>query len=315
MTAIRNTPANVKDYRQDMRDAFTIELERCKLTYDELANSISDKRDAILPNVDKFIVNITDYPEFQQNTYINGRLETIAKGMYEDKRNDMFSKHLCFRLVSYAVDLRKISELKHKIEIYEKCLMLDGIEYKKIINTFYTTVQNKMILEGKGYRLEGKLGYICINRVINTGKVVPDYAATNKKRKELEQQGVRIWNEDEAKFAKENGLPYDAVKPPVIYKQDEAWYELALCSCTLWKGFSYKLKFIDYRHNSVRQYSNDDLIRISNNDKTKICQLPISMKIKLSLCLKVDNILYTKFIRNDAQTKCGFISNHRKGGQ
>ena len=38
-----------------------------------------------------------------------------------------------------------------------------------------------------------------------------------------------------------------------------------------------------------------------NNDINKICNLPIDVRTKLNLCLKVDDTLYTKFIRNENQ--------------
>jgi hypothetical protein len=308
--AIRRTTIAISDYYQDMKDSFTVELERARLTYDELASHSLEKRSKLVPDIDKFALPVIDYPEFQQNKYINGRLENAAKGMYEDKRNDLEHKHLCFRLVAYAVDLRKIADLEKKIKLYEKCLAVSKTEYREILNTFYNEVHNKLILEAHGYRLEGKLGFICINRVINTGVQICDFNATNKRRKELESQGIHIWNKAEAEFAKKNGIEYNAVDPKV-YKADESWYELALCNCLLPNRRAYKLSMIDYRGVKVRQYTNDELIALCNADKSKICDLPISLKIKLSLCLKTDKMMYSKFIRNEAQTKCGFISYSR----
>ena len=229
--------------------------------------------------------------------------------MYEDKRNDLEHKHLCFRLVTYAVDLRKMSELEQKIKLYEKCIALNYADYRNIIGIFYNKVHDVLILKAHGYRLEGKLGYVCINRVLNTGCKICDFVATNKYKKELEAKGIRIWNREEAEFAKANGLEYDAVDPR-IYKSDESWYELALCNCNLHRAYGYKLSMIDYRSVKVRQYTNEGLIKLTGGDKEKICHLPVSLKIKLSLCLQVDKLMYTKFVRNEAQTKCGFEAHH-----
>ena len=63
---------------------------------------------------------------------------------------------------------------------------------------------------------------------------------------------------------------------------------------------------IDYRSVKVRQYTNDGLIKLTGGDKEKICHLPVSLKIKLTLCLQVDKLMYTKFVRNENQTKCGY---------
>lgn len=40
MTAVRLNPINMSKYHQDMKDAFTLELERARLSYDELAGNI-----------------------------------------------------------------------------------------------------------------------------------------------------------------------------------------------------------------------------------------------------------------------------------
>lgn len=311
MTAIRNTPANLKTYWRDMRESFTIELERSKLEYDELISSIKDKRDLLVPNLDKFKVKIIDYPEFQQNKYINGRLEDVAKGMYQDKTNTFELKHLCFRLVGYAVDLRKIYELEKAMSLYEKCLLLNGKEYRKIINTFYVALQKKMLFEGHGYRLEGKLGYVCITRILNTGAKIPDYMATKRRKEELEAQGIRVWNKEEAEFCKENGIEYDAVDC-TIYRQDDAWYDLSLINCNVYGPLANKINFIDFRGVKTRGFTNDQLIKMCGEDKEKIFNLDLSMKNKLVLLLKVDKTMYTKFIRNESQTKCGISKSNRK---
>lgn len=311
MTAVRINPINLSKYYQDMKDAYTLELERARLSYDELADNMVEKRSKIVPYVDTFALPIIDYPEFQQNKYINGRLETAAKGMYEDKRNDLEHKHLCFRLVAYAVDLRKMNELAQKIKLYEKCVDIKYNDYRDIVRAFYNKVHEALIIKAHGYRLEGKLGFVCINRVLNTGCKICDFIATARYKKELQAKGIRVWNREEAEFAKANGLEYDAVDAR-IYKADESWYELALCNCALPRALSYKLHTIDYRSPEIRKYNYEGLIELTGGDKEKICQLPISLKIKLSLCLQVDKIMYTKFIRNEQQTKCGYGSHRWK---
>ena len=95
---------NVPQYYKDFIEENKIKRERARITVDELTSTIAAKRSAIVPDVDKFKYPVIDYPEFQQNKYINGRLENAAKGMFEDERKDPEMKHLCFRLVGYAVD-------------------------------------------------------------------------------------------------------------------------------------------------------------------------------------------------------------------
>ena len=48
-----------------------------------------------------------------------------------------------------------------------------------------------------------------------------------------------------------------------------------------------------------------------NGDTKKICELPLDLKTKVTLCDKADKILYTKFIRNEAQKPITFSKTNR----
>ena len=58
----------------------------------------------------------------------------------------------------------------------------------------------------------------------------------------------------------------------------------------------------DYRSIELRGKSNKQLIEECDNNLEKICELPIDMKCKLHMCVEVDKMLYTNFIRNEGQT-------------
>lgn len=305
MTAIRCKSKSCKEYYQDAMDKTSIRLERARITYDTLTATIKDKRSAIVPNVDKFKYPIIDYPEFQQNKYINGRLESAAKGLYADTRNDMELKHLCFQLVGYAVDLRKIVELEKEMKLCEKILSLTPNQYKEIVKVYYDKVQRFLVLDGYGYRLEGKFGWICFNRVVNTGSKICDFQLTRRNREKLIAEGKEVWNKEEAEFCEKNGIPYNAVDPRV-YREPDAWYEFCICQSKLPNAKSLKLEGIDTRDAKIRKYTNAELVELAKGDKNYIMNLPLGLKIKLTLCLDVDKTLYTKYIRNENQTKSRF---------
>ena len=48
-----------------------------------------------------------------------------------------------------------------------------------------------------------------------------------------------------------------------------------------------------------------------NGDINKICELPLDLKTKVTLCDKADKILYTKFIRNENQKPITFVKTNR----
>ena len=85
--------------------------------------------------------------------------------------------------------------------------------------------------------------------------------------------------------------------------------------CKLPNGTKLKLQIGDYRHSSIRGKSNDELIAQCNSNTERICNLPIDLKTKLTLCDKADKILYTKFIRNETQTSVTFTKVNSKDRQ
>ena len=58
----------------------------------------------------------------------------------------------------------------------------------------------------------------------------------------------------------------------------------------------------DYRSVELRGKTNQQLIEECGRDLNKICELPIDMKSKIHMCVEVDSMLYTNFIRNEGQT-------------
>ena len=304
---------NVPQYYKDFIEENKIKRERSRITLDELTATITSKRSAIVPDVDKFKYPVIDYPEFQQNKYINGRLENAAKGMFEDERKDPEIKHLCFRLVGYAVALRNIYEETEKIRVLDKMINLTLKEYKAIVKTYYNAVQKELILKGHAYRLEDKLGWICINRVLNTGAKVCDFEATRKNKIKLIDEGKQIYNKDDAEYCRQHGIEYDAVNA-TVYKADEVWYEYCLLGSKI-QGRNLCFKTIDTKDIKLRQYSNEDLLKLTDNDVNKIMNLDVSMKHKFVLCIQADKTLYTKFIRNEEQKKSLYGTYSRKSGQ
>lgn len=308
-----NKAINVPQYYKDFIDENKIKRERARIAVDELTATIVAKRSAIVPDVDKFKYPVIDYPEFQQNKYINGRLENAAKGMFEDERKDPEMKHLCFRLIGYAVDLRKIYEETEKIKRYDKFINLSFSEYKRIVKIYYNAVIRELVLNGNGYRLEDKLGWICINRVLNTGAKVCDFAATLKNKRRLIAEGKQIYNKDEAEYCKAHGIEYNAVNA-TVYKADEVWYEYCLLGSRV-QGRMLCFKPVDTKDAKLRPYRVEEILKLVDNDVNKIMDLDLSMKHKFALCMKADKTLYTKFIRNEEQKKSLYGSYSRKGRQ
>ena len=302
---IKETPTNIKVYYNSMKEAITRKHKETVEAFDSLRLLMSISYEEIKSNIDvykkDFKVDLTDYPEFIKDKYIDGTFLKVAKGMFINRKNNYKLVADLFNLYNYAKKQKEKNDLVYQIELYEKLLKLSLKEYTNILRIYMTQVHKKMILDGEGYVFGENIGWICINRCL-IGKHRPklDYAATKKKKEEFIKAGKRIYSQKEADWCKRNGIEYKT-EDYRVFIDKEYCYEIPLLGCKLPDGTKYKLDISDYRHTSVRGKTNEDLIKECNYDTNKICELQVDLKTKVTLCDIADKILYTKFIRNETQ--------------
>ena len=185
-------------------------------------------------------------------------------------------------------------------------------QYQEVLQSFYTEVHKKLIIDGVGYVFESPIGWICINRckIVQGKRRLLDFKATKDNKEKLLAEGKRLWNKDEADYAKVVGADYDGVDYRVFLNKDVC-YEMPLINCRLNSGEKYRLT-PTFARRHIKGKTNADLIAECNNDINKICELPIDIMLKLKLCLETDNILYLNFIRNEAQQSAHTPKANRK---
>lgn len=308
--SIKETPTNFRVYYRLFVEDNKQKLENALIEKEDLEEAVKTKYSTVSAWKDvykkEFNIDLDSYDEFTNNKYITGRFYKVAKGLLINKQNDYELVTDLFNLFDLADTQKQLHDCESKIAFYKKCIALKLKDYTNILRTYYTEVHKKLILEGQGYSFSNNIGWICINRCIfDKKKPMLDYAATKKKEKELLEQGKRIYNKEEADWCLRNGLEYKA-EDKRVFVYNEYCYQIPLINCKLTNGDKLKLEITDYRHKDLRGKTNDDIIKLCNNDIKKICELPLDLKTKLTLCDKADKILYTKFIRNEAQKPITF---------
>lgn len=318
MINVRQTSVGAKRYYTGMKDTYADRKakaeERIEILKEEtkvLHNTILESYNA---NNTLYKCEVTQFKEFVNNEYVNGELYRTAKGILINKDGN-------FELVGAAYDLYKLAEYQKTIHDLEKeiikcdkMLSLNMKEYMSILKAFYFKVHEKMILEGCGYAIE-YLGFICINRcATDNPKKALDFEATNKRKKELLEQGVRLYNKKEADWCKEHGVEYNGVDYRVYQKVD-AYYEIVLSGVKLDHGNNLTFSPIDYTAPELRKLKYEGMKALCNNDTKEICKLETDVRAKLQMCLDIDKTLYTKFIRNENQKPSIFTKIGRKNRQ
>lgn len=293
----------------EIRENLIKEVTPLKARVNELHDTIKDG----IADYNKAVsFNLNSYIEFVKNQYNSGTLQRAIRN-YITNNPDKYETCVELKdLVEYVGKQKELYDLEKKIAHYDKCLSLSLAEYYNMVRTYYFEVAKQMVLKGYAYHFEGALGYIIINRCkVRKGRRAVDFAKTAARKKELEAQGVQIWDKDQAEFAKKHGLEYNAVKA-TVYQNEEAFYEVVLINSFAKGGDKLRFCVPNTVANNIKDKTYDELLELCGRDVNKICELGLDLRKKAILCMKVDNTLYTKYIRNEEQRSYGLTKAYRK---
>ena len=303
--AIKEIPTNFRVYYKAMHDAVQPKYEKAVEDYEKMLVEERALYDEVKSMLDvykqTYKINLMDYKEFVNNSYIDGIFFNHAKSLFVNKKDNYKAKTSLYRLYKLAKFQKDVHDLKHQIDVWEKMLDVTIDQYKDILEEFYNEVTRHLIVKGEGYVFEQPLGWLCINRckVVQGRRRILDYKATKENKQKLLNDGKRLWNKDEAKYAASIGADYNGVDYRV-FKNEEYCYEFALINCRVTKEEKMQFKVTD-SHRLLNNKSEDELIKECDGDINKICNLRINPRRKLFMCLKTDDILYLNFIRNEGQ--------------
>lgn len=313
--AIKEVSVSYRSYYKAMRDSIRPKYEEAVNLYEtklieerELYNNVKVKIDVYK---DLYKLNLMSYNEFAENSYTTGDFYNAAKALFINRKKDYIATTPTYDLYKLARLQKELHTTKHQIDVYEQMLDLSIEEYRKVLESFYNEVHKHMIINGEGYVFEEPLGWVCINRckIVKGRRKKLNFKATKENKERLLAEGKRLWNKEEAEYARSLGLEYDGVDYRV-YLDNEAVYEIPIINCRLSMN-SYRF-YVPYARRHTVGKSEEELIAKCNNDKEKICELNTDLKMKLKLCLKVDDLLYLNFIRNEAQQSAHTPKANRK---
>lgn len=303
-------------YYKKMKIDYTEKREELVKQFEELDARTKELHKNITSDLDTYgkavHVDLAGYKELAKNVYENGAFYRVIKNALLRYPED-YQRSIEFKeLVEYVGKKKDMYDIEPKIKHYDKCLALSLEQYRELLKTFYDEVTRQMVLEGYGYRFEGRLGYVVINRCRKyKGRRSIDIHKTKERKKELEAQGIQVWDKDQAAFAKKHGLEYNAVSA-TVYQNVEAFYEVVLVDCNIPNGNKLKFRVPNTVSHKIEERSYEDMIRNCNRDVNEICKLPIDFRKKAYLCMEVDKTLYKKYIRNEEQVALSIAKVSRK---
>lgn len=301
----RNHPSNIQEYYTRMHDRAIYrvdkvrdELEEKRIQCIALKEEIKSKADIYK---DKYKIDLMKYNEFRNNIFTSGEFRRAAMLAYMNRKENHTLVLELYNLVKLVNLQKRVLELERQFRIYRVLSTISFTDYRKVVTSYYNKVQ-EFLLDGKGYAFTGRMGWTCINRYKKcTKQETLDYEATRKAKEKLIAEGKRPYDAEEAKWCKERGISYDGVKYAVVRKE-EYDYELPLIESHIPGGKSFKhITSSDYIGVKLRGKTYDDIIKLCNNNVDEVVDLEMDIKKKLAICLRINPLLYTKYIRHESQ--------------
>ena len=305
MAQIKPMPVHIREYYKAMREVYTQKKDEALKEKEGLISELEVLHSDILERHEEYLkykVNLSNYPEFINNEYTDGSFLRMAKGAYLNRQGKYELTSDLFTLLKFAKKQYHLYELNQQLDLYDRILSIKVNTYTAYMRMYFNEVHKKMILEGCAYHFGQNIGDVLINRVrVNNKRKVLDYKATKEKKAEIKSNGGRIYNKEEAEWCEKNGIDYNA-EDYRVYLDGEYLYEIFMTNQRYTAAHSFEFSPQDYRSANLRGKSNKQLIEECGGDLNKICELPIDLKTKLHMCVEVDKMLYTNFIRNEGQT-------------
>lgn len=206
---------------------------------------------------------------------------------------------ILLQLLRYSELLKFIYNCDKKIELANNRSKITPKQYKEYIKKYYMQSVHKTLLDGNAYRFSHGIGDLMINywKYVNgvRSKIV-DWNATNKRKKEILDAGLKLYDKEEAEIYKIRGLKYDGI-PYVVYKTNNEYFDIELVNCKSFSKKNIKFKHANYIPAKFRKRTPEDIANQFNSVE-EIAVQDLGIRHKLIVALEKDPTIYLKYIRN-----------------
>lgn len=292
---ISNADKSIKEYQQkiaDLQDNKIATRQYLEEHKEEIYNS--------------FNIDLDTKQEWIENKHIDKTLYDLSIKLLRYNQEDLL-RELLVMLNKYCVILYSEFKYNRLISLAYKRKNLTLAEYKKFVAIYYNKV-HESVLNGHGYRFAHGLGTFIINYwELDPNKVRGEYKidfdATNKRKKELIEKGCKLYDDVEATWYKERGIPYDGVEYR-IYKHEDHFYDITfICSRIFKSNRAFKFQRTEYINSKYRGLSYKEIADTYCKSIEDIVNLQVDIRYKLNILLYLFPNKYLQFVRNETRHK------------
>lgn len=300
---------DIKDYYKAFINNANSDIEKYQEEYDTNHKILKTSKEYvskfILYTASQFNIRLNeDFP----NTWINEKYDKDEhlKELIDINLTDAVGEDriILLQLLRYNETLKYCHECLRRIELAKNRSKIKLKDYKEYLRKYYMQAVHKAMLNGYAYRFGYGIGDLMINywKYVNgVKKKIVDWNATNKRKQEILNAGLKPYDKDEAEIYKIRGIKYDGI-PYVVYKTNTEYFDIELWNCKYKGNGKLRFKHSNYIPYKFRGKSVEELANMfSSIDEIAVQDLGI--RHKLITCVEKDPTLYLKYIRNVDKVK------------
>ena len=295
---------DIKDYYKAFIDNANSDIEK----YQEARNTNYDILKSTKEYINKFILYINH--QFGINLKEKFPIAWIEEKYCKDEDLTNIVKEkiisavgedrvILLHILRYSEVIKFIYTCDKQIALAKERAKITPKKYKEYLKKYYMQSVHKALLNGYAYRFSHGIGDVMINywKYVDgvRGKIV-DWAATNKRKQEILEAGLKLYNKDEAEIYKIRGLKYDGI-PYVVYKTNKEYYDIELVNCKSFSKNNIKFKHANYIPYKFRKRTPEDIAN-EFNSVDEIAVQDLGIRHKLIVAIEKDPTIYLKYIRN-----------------
>lgn len=297
---------NINDYYYMFINQAKKNIPIYKEKYETAYNILQSCKDNLKENIDKIEalgIKLEDYPIEWGRTKYNSeeQLFNKAHGLLK-KYTSGNNRILILQVVKYCSLLKHCSRHINNYDTAIHTSTIKFTEFRRLIKMFYFSV-HASILNGYAYTYSYGIGDLIISRWKVSDNVKPtiDFAATNKRKKEILDAGGKLYNKNEAAWYAARGIKYDA-EDYRVYRKDNFRYEVDITNSSIINSKNKEFETIQWVDKSLRGMPQSELAETFNS-RGEIYNMDADIRYKLNCILHKYPTEYLKFIRNAEQSK------------
>lgn len=290
---IDNANSDIEKYQEEYKVNYNV----VKATKEYLKNYVTHIGHQFNIYLNENFPNSWENTKYDKNEHLREMIDINLKNTVGEDRT------ILLQLLRYNEVLKYCSLCLRKIELAKQRAKLKPKDYKEYLRKYYMQGVHKALIDGFAYRFGYGIGDVMINywKYVNKPRATfVDWAATNKRKQEILDAGLKLYDKDEAEIYKIRGLKYDGI-PYIVYKTNTEYFDVEL--------FNNRIggKYIRFKHSNYIPYKfrgkNVEELASMFKSVDEIAVQDLGIRHKLITCAEKDPTLYLRYIRNAEQVR------------